>query len=122
MTIPDSPTLQTRTWNIVDQAIPVPHPTGLADLGRPNWIAALDSLSSPLGAVRRFSSFRAGVTDEDPEYNATRFIGRSVWNTDWYLIIPGQTLHGSPNTGLNEFNLAVEDIVLTFETYGYSGN
>ncbi|MBN9691935.1 MAG: VCBS repeat-containing protein [Verrucomicrobia bacterium] len=122
MTIPDSPTLETRTWNIVDQAIPVPHPTGLADLGRPNWIAALDSLSSPLGAVRRFSSFRAGVTDDDPEYNATRFIGRSVWNTDWYLIIPGQTLHGSPNTGLTEFNLAVEDIVLTFETYGYSGN
>ncbi len=122
MTIPDSPTLQTRTWNIVDQAIPVPHNTSFADLGRPNWIPVLDSLSGSLGAIRRFSSFRAGVVEEDPSLNVTRFIGRSVWNTDWLLIIPGQTLHVDPAAGLDQFIANVSDIQLAFETYGYSGN
>lgn len=61
MTIPNSPTLRTRSWNVVDQAIPVPHPTGPADLGRPDWIASLDTLSGTLNEIRRFSSFRAAV-------------------------------------------------------------
>ncbi len=122
MTIPSSPTLQTRTWNIVDQAIPVPYNTSLVDLGRPDWIPIVDSLSGPLGAIRRFSSFRAGVDPEDPDLNVTRFIGRSVWNTGWLLILPGQTLHADSAEGLNEFIANVSDIRLTFETYGYSGN
>jgi hypothetical protein len=122
MTIPDSPTLQTRTWNVVDQAIPVPYNTSFVDLGRPNWIPVVDSLSGPLGAIRRFSSFRVGVTEEDSDLNATRFIGRSVWNTDWLLILPGQTLHADAAAGLNQFIGSVSDIQLTFETYGYSGN
>jgi len=122
MTIPDSPALQTRTWNIVDQAIPVPHSTSLVDLGRPDWIPALDSLSGPLGAIRRFSSFRAAVGGAEPSLNVTRFVGRSVWNTDWLLIIPGQTLHADPAAGLNQLIANVSDIKLAFETYGYSGN
>ncbi|MCC6235413.1 MAG: hypothetical protein IT580_22430 [Verrucomicrobiales bacterium] len=122
MIIPDSPTLQVRTWNVVDQAIPVPHATGLADLGRPNWIPMADSLSGALGAIRRFSSFRAGVTDEDPDLNATRLVGRSVWNTDWMLIIPGQGLHANPGIGLDQLQAHLTDIRLNLETYGYSGN
>ncbi len=122
MIIPDSPVLKTRSWNVVDQAIPAPFNIGASDLGRPNWIASLDSLSGSLTAIRRFSSFRAGVVDDDPDVNVTRFIGRSVWNSDWILIIPGQTLLDQPNTGLDRLIENITDIQLTFETYGYSGN
>jgi hypothetical protein len=91
-------------------------------LARPDWLATLDSLNGALGEQRRFSSFRAAVNDSDADLNVTRFIGRSVWNTSWLLIIPGQTLHSSAAQGVEEFMQKVTDIRLTFETYGYSGN
>src|SRR5262249_35060014 len=103
MTIPNSPTLQTRSWNVVDQLIPVPHLIGPVELSRTDWIASLDTLSGILNEIRRFSSFRAGVTSDDPQLNVTRFIGRSVWNDNWILIIPGQSLHTNPQTGVDEF-------------------
>jgi hypothetical protein len=122
MTIPNSATLETRAWNVIDQAIPVPFLTGPADLARPDWIASLDTLNGNLNEIRRFSSFRAAVTEDDPALNVTRFIGRSVWNDSWVLIIPGQSMHFDPQTGVDEFINNVKDIKLTFETYGYSGN
>lgn len=120
--IPDSPVLKTRSWNVVDQAIPAPFAIGSADLGRPNWIASLDTLSGPMSAIRKFSSFRAGVSPGDPDLNVTRFIGRSVWNSNWILIIPGLALHSNPDTGLETLIREISDIRLSFETYGYSGN
>ena len=69
-----------------------------------------------------FGIFDGPVLEDDPPLVATRLIGRSVWNTGWMLIIPGQTLHNDPATGLSEFINNVSDITLTFETYGYSGN
>ncbi|MBL9135673.1 MAG: hypothetical protein JNK85_07390 [Verrucomicrobiales bacterium] len=122
MTVPNSTTLQTRAWNVVDQAIPTPYILGTTDLGRPDWIASLDSLSGNLNEIRRYSSFRAAVLEDDPPLNVTRFIGRSVWNDNWILIIPGQTLHSDATTGVDDFIANVSDIQLTFETYGYSGN
>ncbi len=122
MTIPNSSTLGTRDWNVVDQAIPVPNPTQASDLSNPDWLAALGSLSGAFGEARRFSSFRAAVLDGDPALNATRFIGRSVWNSRWLLIIPGRSLSSDPQAGVDQFATSVSDIKLTFETYGYSGN
>jgi hypothetical protein len=122
MIIPNSPDLETRSWNVVDQAIPVPHLANSVDLLRPDWLPGIDTLSGNLREIRRFSSFRAAVTEDDPPYNATRFIGRSVWNSKWYLIIPGQTLDAFPDPGLDSFIENVSDITLTLETYGYSGN
>lgn len=122
MTIPNSPNLEPRGWTVVDQAIPAPFITTAAELRRTDWIASLDTLGGNLGEIRRFSSFRAAVTPEDPALNVTRFIGRSVWNDRWILIIPGQSLHFNANAGLDEFVENVTDIKLTFETYGYSGN
>ncbi|HAB18464.1 MAG TPA: hypothetical protein DCE44_18740 [Verrucomicrobiales bacterium] len=123
MTIPDSPTLETRAWNVVDQAIPVPHATSPQDLARVGWTATLDSLTGTWGEIRRFSSFRAGVdAATEMPLNATHFIGRSIWNDNWVLIIPGQTLHADPETGIAEFIENVTDIRFNFETYGYSGN
>lgn len=122
LTVPDSPTLEPRTWNVVDQAIPMPHIIGHTDLTRPEWLPTYDSLSGRLGDVRRFSSFRAAVDPSDPSLNLTRLVGRSVWNDSWLLIIPGQSLHNDPATGVEQFINHVTDIKLSFETYGYSGN
>jgi hypothetical protein len=52
----------------------------------------------------------------------SRLIGRSVWNTEWVLIIPGQTLLANPNAGLDKFIDEISDIKLLFQTYSYSGN
>jgi len=125
MSIPNSPTLALRAWNVVDQAIPSPYQLGATELGRPDWIAGIDSLSGQSGEARRFSSFRASVSpdpSQDNAFNSTRLIGRSVWNDQWILIIPGQVLHADPNLGLDRFVENVTDIRLNFETYGYSGN
>ena len=50
-----------------------------------------------------------------------RLLGRSIWNTQWLLIIPGATLNADPNTGLDRFVDQVSDIKLIFDTYGQSG-
>ena len=85
-----------------------------------------DSLSDTLAAIRRFSSFRAyhdsGTFDPGETVTDSRLIGRSVWNTDWMLIIPGGTLLNDPNQGLNTFINSVSDIKMFFQTYSYSGN
>ena len=49
-------------------------------------------------------------------------IGRSIWNSHWKLIIPGQTLLSNPQQGLDRFVHTVDDIKLHFVTYSYSGN
>jgi hypothetical protein len=66
MRVPDSPTLQTRAWHVVDQRIPVPYPIGLADLKNPQWIPAIDSLEGSFSEIRRFSRFRPTRTSPAP--------------------------------------------------------
>lgn len=85
------------------------------------------------------SSFRAyhdsGEYDPSQSISDSRLIGRSVWNTEWMLIIPGGTLSYDSEEGLNRFihgqvNLdgttrdgeGITDILLHFQTYGFSGN
>lgn len=51
----------------------------------------------------------------------TRLIGRSVWNTEWLLVIPGTTLLADPEVGIERFMQDVDDIYLYFQTYAYAG-
>ena len=51
-----------------------------------------------------------------------RLLGRSVWNSRWKLIIPGNTLLNDPQEGLDRFINTVRDVKLYFSTYSYSGN
>ena len=51
----------------------------------------------------------------------TRLIGRSVWNTQWILVIPGTTLLADPEMGLDRFIQDVDDIYIYFQTYAYAG-
>ena len=121
-----------RQWNVVDQKLPVPFPIAESEAAEEDWIPIHDTLSEDFGGIRRFSSFRAypeisSPTREDEIIAAettwdSRLIGRSVWNTQWLLIIPGGTLHNDPNTGMDGFIGTVDDIKLFFHTYAYSGN
>ena len=81
----------------------------------------------------RFSPYRfptgtgCPVTDEECDLSY-KLTGRSIWNTQWYLIIPGSQLMGEdPDLGIatfinGEFGTGVRDIKLTFELYGYTGS
>lgn len=52
-----------------------------------------DGLSGPLFAIKPYARLRA--YPYDPNFDATQmntdtlFIGRSVWNTKWLLVMPG---------------------------------
>jgi hypothetical protein len=116
----------TRSWTVIDQILPVPFPVTSQDIAQENWIPMNDNFNEPLGGIRRFSRVRAyndsGEYTPDEALYSHRLIGRSVWNSDWMLVIPGSTLHGDPNQGLQKFLDGVSDILIFFETYSYPGN
>lgn len=56
------------------------------------------------------------------DYTNRRLIGRSVWNTNWKLVIPAQTLLANPQEGIERFIRSVKDIKLFLKTYSHSGN
>jgi hypothetical protein len=116
----------TREWQVRDQKLPVPFPIGDTDLKNPSFIPVNDSLSDELSGIRKVSDFRAypysGEFDPSQATTDSRLIGRSVWNTQWMLIIPGSTLLFNKDVGLNTFINSVDDIKMFFQTYAYSGN
>ncbi len=138
MRSPTGDTLATREWRVVDQRLPEPFPIGASDLTNPEWIPINDSLSGTYADIRRSSSYRAyhdsGEYDPAQTASDTRLVGRSVWNTDWMLVIPGGTLNYLPDEGLDRLihgqltpegtrdGNGISDIKLHFQTYGYSGN
>ena len=119
---------QVRYWNVVDQSVPVPLPALTSDLDRSAYVPLLDSLNWNAGSEElRYSSFRAyhdggSAINFEELILDSRLVGRSVWNTEWVLIIPGQTLNNDPYEGLDRFISQVSDIKLVFQTYGHSGN
>ncbi len=120
-----------RGWKVLDQAIPVPFPITAQELTQPDFIPMYDALSEPWAQARRYPALRAyhdnGFSPAEMTYNS-RLVGRSVWNTQWVLIIPGGTLNSLRDAALNRFiygpggTNGVSDIKLHFQTYSYSGN
>ena len=132
-----------RSFQVIDQVLPVPFPVAADDFENDlGWIPIVDGLLSFPGSffdIRRHSRFRAyhdggsGWSNEI-QYDA-RLIGRSVWNTEWLLVIPGASLYYDPDEGLNRFiygqlvpgqggqrdGNGVSDIKMSFETYSYEG-
>jgi len=91
----------------------------------PNFLPGVDSVSGSAVEVRRHSAMRAydwAAASNSDFNNSSDLIGRSVWNTEWILIIPGGTLLSDPEEGLRRFLSGVRDIKLRFRTYTYSGN
>ncbi len=124
-----------RTWNVEDLAIPLPFNLGASAFSERGVFQAGDTLSEPLFTRRKHQAFRP-VPSADyfnldiyyggdllrSQYTNNRLIGRSVWNSQWKLVIPGRTLLNNPHEGLDRFIRTVKDIKLHFVTYSYSGN
>ncbi|MHC4211789.1 MAG: right-handed parallel beta-helix repeat-containing protein [Planctomycetota bacterium] len=129
-----------RTWQVVEQSIPVPFQIGESELANNfEWIPLNDSMANAFAQIRRYSRFRAypdgGFNPSEMTYDS-RLIGRSVWNTSWLLIIPGHSLYLSdPWEGIERFiygatvpggdgertGNGITDVKLFFKTYAYPG-
>ncbi len=130
----DSSTI--RTWAVDDLAIPMPFNIGNSGFSTQALYQSADSLSEPLFALRKHQAFRpvpsANLFSPSlygpsgsllrSQFTNNRLVGRSVWNSQWKLVIPGRTLLNNPNEGLDRFIRTVKDIKLHFVTYSYSGN
>jgi hypothetical protein len=125
-----------RTWSVNDVAIPLPFNIGGSGFSDAQLYQSSDSLSEPPFAIRKHQAFRpvSSASVFSPEiytgsggltrsqFTNNRLIGRSVWNSKWKIIIPGQTLLNNPDEGLERFIRSVKDVKLHFVTYSYSGN
>lgn len=115
-----------RTWTVNDQAIPLPFNIGNTDFATNDLFISNESLSEEPFVLRKHQAFRAvpagTVFSSAPGFTNSRLIGRSVWNSNWKLVIPGKTLRANPDIGLDVFLKTVTDIKLFLETYSYSGN
>jgi hypothetical protein len=127
-------TSQVRTWNVQDLAIPMPFNIGGSDFSTKQLYQSADSLIEPLFGIRKHPAFRpvsdiakfelVFYSDSLPrtEFLNERLVGRSVWNSQWKLVIPGRSLLANPNEGLDRLIQTLTDIKLNFTTYSYSGN
>ncbi len=125
-----------RTWSVDDLAIPMPFNIGASDFSTKKLWQSGDSLTEDLFSIRKHQAFRPvsatsffsrdlyGDTGtlRRTQFTNNRLVGRSVWNSQWKLIIPGKTLLNDPNEGLDRFIQTVKDLKLHFVTYSYSGN
>ena len=125
-----------RTWHLVDQSIPVPYPVGGSGLAQVGYIPEVDSLGSSFVDIRKNAPFRVYQDDNfspsQVTYNS-RLVGRSVWNTQWLLVIPAQSLGSNEANALQQLiagslkpdgsrdGNGIKDIKLLLQTYSYQG-
>lgn len=125
-----------RTWNVDEVTIPLPFNIGASEFSTKTLFQSADSLSEPIFEIRKHQPFRPvpsshffdqGIFDGlgglvPSPFTSSRLIGRSVWNSQWKLVIPGRTLLHDPEEGLDRLIRSLEDVRLHLETYSYSGN
>ncbi len=126
-----------RSWMVDDVAIPMPFNIGASDFSTANLYQSSDSLTEPLFMTRKHQAFRP-VSDANlfspniyagpsgglarSQYTSNRLVGRSVWNSQWKIVIPGKTLLNNPDEGLDRLLKTLSDIKIHLVTYSYSGN
>jgi hypothetical protein len=125
-----------RTWSVQDVTIPMPFNIGDSDFSTKQLWQSSESLTEPLFSVRKHQAFRpvpsAAVFTPNiygsngglsrSQFTNSRLIGRSVWNSKWKLVIPGQTLLNNPSEGLDRFIQSVKDVKIHIVSYSFSGN
>jgi hypothetical protein len=134
-TPPLGDTSDLRQWKVDDVAIPLPFNIGGSGFSAKNFYQSSDSLTEPLFTIRKHQAFRpvdsvnwfagpvySGTSLQFSQFSNRRLIGRSVWNSQWKLVIPADSLLADPKQGLTRFIQTVTDIKLQFTTYSYSGN
>ena len=132
-------------FSVIDQVIPAPYNIGSYDLDQDTWYPSMNDADwgdgyDPTVKIRKHPSFRAyygpeGAQPTDDRLDATRLIGRSVWNDQWYLVIPAGSMNADRDKALSVFINGldtngdgkldlkpVSDIKIGFRTYSQSGN
>ncbi len=117
-----------RAFTVRDQALPLPFNLGATQFSTTQFFDANGTLTEQPWVLRKHQSFRA-VSDPvffystvPAEFTNTRLVGRSVWNSQWKLVIPAKTLLANEQEGLSRFVATVKDIELFLRTYSHSGN
>jgi len=114
----------TRTWSVHDTRIPTPFTINQTQLTSPGFIPSLDGIDGRFQEPRRHADFRVyyGNTSAlGSSTQSTRLIGRSIWNSEWLLVIPGANLNADSTYALQRLTETISDIKLTFKTYSHSG-
>jgi hypothetical protein len=118
-----------RSWQVVDQALPLPYNLGASDFNTTQFFGPNDTFAERPWVTRKHQAFRMvadPVIYEDGSlptvYTNARLIGRSVWNSQWKIVIPAHTLLKNEQQGMNHFAATVDDIKLFLRTYSNSGN
>jgi hypothetical protein len=117
-----------RSWQVRDQALPLPYNLGATAFNSGTFFNAFGTLTEKPWILRAHAAFRPvdnpayfyGLVPR--EFTNTRLIGRSAWNTRWKLVIPAHTLHSNSQTAMDRFVGSVQDIELFLRTYSHSGN
>jgi hypothetical protein len=116
-----------RAWSVKEQRIPIPYVINQGQVSSPSYIPTLNGVDGSFGDLRRHGDFRMYHDNGDPEADDSeliydnRLVGRSVWNSEWMLVIPGANLAPDPMEGVTKFTETVTDIKLYFDTYSHQG-
>ena len=117
-----------RSWGVKDQALPLPINIGGNGYSSLALFTPQGTVNEELWIPRKHPAFRAVDTasffygSTPAEFTSGRLVGRSVWNTQWKLVIPANSLLSKEQDGLNRFIQSVGDIKLFLRTYSNSGN
>jgi hypothetical protein len=119
---------QKRSWLVKDQALPLPINIGASQYSSKQLFTPEGTLNEQLWIPRKHQAFRPvdsasyfyGTTPA--EYTNSRLVGRSVWNSQWKIVIPAESLLYDKQEGLDRFIRSVSDIKLFLRTYSNSGN
>ncbi len=121
-------TAEIRSWRVKDQAIPLPFNLGQSDFSATQFFSPEGTLNEKLWITRKHQAFRP-VNDPayfystlPGEFTNRRLIGRSVWNSQWKLVIPAYTLLNDEDEGLDRLVRTITDVQLFLRTYSHSGN
>ncbi len=116
-----------RSWSVVEQRIPAPFLINPNSISSPGYIPTMDGMDGSFGDLRRFGDFRIYHDNGDSEADDSelvmdsRLAGRSVWNSQWMLVIPGSGLGVDPDASLRKLADHVTDIKLYFLTSSHQG-
>ena len=117
-----------RSWTVRDQALPLPKNLGASDFSSIQFFTPQGSLNEELWIRRKHQAFRPVddaayfYTSMPAEFTNSRLVGRSVWNSQWKIVIPAYSLLSDEQGGLDRFIQSVSDIKLFLRTYSNSGN
>lgn len=123
MRVPGHPE-ELRAWKVLDQTLPAPSGLGVGDYQAADWMPWATWAEGPDAVLNRRLQPSFGAADpavgNGPDVSSS-LVGRSVWNDQWALIIPGVSLTNTNyEAGLDTFINEVDDIVVVINAVRYN--